>query len=159
MSGKDKFGGDSMNLKPELKCQIVPIDLGYLLIPENLLVEVTKFNGGATDDSVLWRNREVPLFKGNGEMDIQDGDKSSARIAILRTVLGEESLPFIAIKVSGIPHSIYVSDKLMEDEGNTEVGFLSACSVRIGSLMCLIPDLPKIEKSILNQSFHEEMAL
>ena len=142
-----------MSSKPALKCQIIPIDFGHLLVPENIFVEVIQHDVGEGNEEIIWRGRQVPLFECTDKESARDDAESLGRIAILRTVMGEMSLPFIAIKVSGISHSVYVSDELVKEDDDEEILFLSACSVRVGSLLCTIPDLPKMEKLMLEKRF------
>lgn len=131
-----------MNKKPALKCHIVPTEQGNILLPDDLLVDVMTVDEPIVDDYVEWRTRKVPVFIASAS----DQANLSDRVAIIKTLVSDQSLPFFAMKVSGIPHSIYVSEEMMSDEEGGQVTVIAARLVRVGHLLCVIPDLPKIER-------------
>lgn len=131
-----------MNKKPALKCHIVPTEQGNILLPDDLLVDVVTVDEPIIDHCVEWRTRKVPVFIAS----TLDQANLADRVAIIKTVVSDHSLPFFAIKVSGIPHSIYVSEEMMSDEEEGQVTVIAARLVRVGHLLCVIPDLPKIER-------------
>ncbi len=133
-----------MNHKPELKCHIVPTEQGNLLMPDALLVDVMNLDQSPVGEKVIWRGRKVPLLI-TSEIDKVS---LSDRVAIIKTIIAEQTLPFFALKVSGIPHSIYVGEEMMSDETDKKLTMVAARWVRVGNLSCVIPDFPRIERYI-----------
>ena len=133
-----------MNYKPELKCHIVPTEQGNLLMPDALLVDVVKLDQPPVGNHIIWRGRKVPLLVTSKIDNVSLSDC----VAIIKTIIADQSLPFFALKVSGIPYSIYVGEEMMSDERDKELTTVAARWVRVGNLSCVIPDFPKIERYI-----------
>ncbi len=130
--------------KPDLKCHIVPTEQGNLLMPDALLIDVMKLDQPPVGSRIIWRGRKVPLLV-TSEID---NVSLSDCVAIIKTIIADQTLPFFALKVSGIPHSIYVGEEMMSDEKDKKLTMVAARWVRVGNLSCVIPDFPKIERYI-----------
>lgn len=138
-----------MSMKSELKCQIIPVETGNLLIPECLVAEVVMLEGVDTQQSLFWRNRAVPIIPNN------NFNKLTTRVLIVKTVMGYQEIPFIAIPTDGIPHSVTIDSttlgKVAEDKQSCSI---AAGYGQVGSLDCVIIDLPKLERGMLNKLTH-----
>ena len=133
-----------MNYKPELKCHIVPTEQGNLLLPDALLVDVMNLDQSPIGGHIIWRGRKVPLLITSKIDNVSLSD----RVAIIKTIVADQTLPFFALKISGIPHSIYVGEEMMSDERDKKLTMVAARWVCVGNLSCFIPDFPKIEHYI-----------
>lgn len=131
-----------MNQKPELKCHIVPTEHGNILMPDDLLVDVLKVDVLPVNNQLTWRGRQVPLFIASAVDEVNLFD----RVAIIKTIVADQALPFFAVKVSGIPYSIYVGEEMMSNAKGEQKPAIGACLARVGNLLCVVPDLPKIER-------------
>lgn len=140
-----------MNAQSELKCQVIPVESGSLLVPENLVEEVVILEERDTQQEITWRSRTIPIVQNDSN------DKPTTRVVVLRSVMGYSGLPFIAIATDGIPHMVTVSADSLTYAPEAEVGktkcALAATYAHVGSLVCVIPDLPKLESRI-----HKKMA-
>lgn len=141
-----------MKQQPELKCHIVPTEQGNMLIPDDLLIDVINLDQLPVNHQVIWRGRKVPLCIASSDIDEVS---VPSRVAIIKTIMEDRTLPFFAIKVVGIPHSIYVSEEMMSDEETgKQIIAVAARLVRVGNLSCMIPDIPKIERYIQHRIQH-----
>lgn len=132
-----------MNSDTGLACWVVPMESGNMLVPDNLVVEVVMTEDTDTQQYIHWRNRQVPIFQNTLNTKI------TTRVAVLRTVMGYQDLPFVAVAVNGIPHALHISpDTLSEVDISEKPCNIAASYTCVGSLDCFIPDLPKIENSI-----------
>ncbi len=136
-----------MNTQSELLCQIIPVEIGNLLIPDQLVAEVVMLEDVDTQKSLVWRNRTVPIVSNT------NFNKLTTRVAIIKTVMGYKGMPFIAIPTDGIPHSLGISPTML---GEVSAGSKN-CSIaagygRVGSLDCVIVDLPKLESSMQKET-------
>ncbi len=129
-----------MSKEAGLACWIIPTEGGNLLVPDNLVAEVVVLEDSDTQQHISWRNRSVPIYQN------EINDKITTRVVVLRAVMGYQGLPFIAVAVDGIPHALQVTpDALSEVETPEAQCKVAASYTRVGSLDCVIPDLPKIE--------------
>lgn len=133
-----------------LKCHIIPLKAGNLLVPEHLVAEVITLERPSSegdDDRVAWRNRSVPILDNN------DNNEAATRVAVIKSVIGYQDLPYVAIATDGIPYPIVVDPESLSElsEEGQDCG-IAASYVRVGSLDCIVPDLPKVERLILKRS-------
>lgn len=133
-----------MSHQSKLLCYIIPIEAGNLLVPEHLVAEIVPLVGTDSEHKLVWRGRVVPIF--------QDSNKSklATRVAIIRTVMNYTGLPFIAIVMDGISHSLAVTPDLLSKSSKEDVKECSfaASYGTVGSLDCIIPDLPRVERIV-----------
>jgi len=133
--------------KLHLKCHIIPVKAGNLLVPAHLVAEIVTLEDSDSEKNVAWRNRSVPILDNNN-----DSSKVATRIAVIKSVMGYQGLPYIAIATDGIPYPIVVDpDSLNELSAEGKVCDIAASYVRVGSLDCIVPDLPKVERQILKR--------
>ncbi|MEE9303439.1 MAG: hypothetical protein V3U84_06605 [Thiotrichaceae bacterium] len=136
-----------MNTQAELRCQIIPVETGNLLIPEQLVAEVVTLEGADSQKNLSWRNRVVPIVPNT------DFNKLTTRVAIIKTIMGYEGMPFIAIPTDGIPHAVDInSSTLGEVLVENQNCSIAAGYGRVGSLNCVIIDLPKLESVMQKKS-------
>ncbi len=132
-----------MNTQSELLCQIIPVETGSLLIPDQLVAEVVILEDIDTQKSLVWRNRTVPIVPNTSL------NKLTTRVAIIKTVMGYKGMPFIAIPTDGIPHSLGINPTTLgEVPASNKNCSIAAGYGRVGSLDCVIIDLPKLESGM-----------
>ncbi len=136
-----------MSTEIELQCLIIPMEVGNLLVPESLVAEIVLLEDSDTQQSIYWRNRRVPIYRGDTI------SKLVTRVAVLRAVMGYSDLPFVAIAIDGIPYTLPITpDSLTELPPVDDDCQIAASYTRVGSLDCMIPDLPKVEQMVMKDS-------
>ena len=133
----------------DLKCHIIPVKAGNLLVPEHLIAEIVTLDDSDNEGNIAWRNRIVPIIDNN------DNSKVATRVVVIKSVMGYQRLPYIAIATDGIPYPIVVNPDLLSElelSAEDQVCDIAASYVRVGSLDCIVPDLPKVERQILKRS-------
>ncbi|MEJ2756735.1 MAG: chemotaxis protein CheW, partial [Gammaproteobacteria bacterium] len=101
--------------------------------------------------SLSWRSVTIPVisFEGLNNQPVE-GDMLRVPMAVINSFLGEDALPFYAIRITGIPRLVRVASADLEiDAGKT----LAAERVRvnIGENKAAIPDLDFIERKMLDK--------
>ncbi|WP_163836147.1 chemotaxis protein CheW [Spartinivicinus ruber] len=142
----------------QLSALLVPIQDKMLLVPNVTIAELINFEkpnaSGDTPDwhlgQLTWREQTIPVVSfeiANGEE--YRGDTSNARVAIVNGITGQRELPFYAIIVQGIPHSVKLTENeiVKQDENLGEVEMLA---VQASGEPAVIPNLDKLEKMILD---------
>lgn len=141
-----------------LKCAVLRLHEGNLIFPVSLLAELVT-NGEleasaikGMDGWLTWRSRKVPVISIEAIcMNNHDSPTSDSKYLILHTVSTYVGLPFIAIRVQG---GMQIVDLKEDNLRNDYSGNLQRCpyiarQVRISKLLCFIPDLPAIEKNLV----------
>ena len=146
-----------MSSQPNIKCAVLRLQQGNLILPLNLLAElVTVEQLDASDHPGIlgwlhWLNRPVPVVSLESLCMLGDGIvESSSNCVILHTVSDCDELPFIALQVQGGLQTVEIGEDTLRDDysGNTQRCPYVARQVRISQLVCLIPDLPALEASV-----------
>ncbi|MBK8453074.1 MAG: chemotaxis protein CheW [Thiofilum sp.] len=141
-----------------LKCAVLRLHEGNLIFPISLLAELVT-NGELEDSTtqglegwLTWRSRRVPVIALESLCKTQyDSSSTDSKYLILHTVSTYMGLPFIAIRVQG---GMQIVDLKEDNLRNDYSGNLQRCpyvarQVRISKLLCFIPDLPAIEKMLV----------
>ncbi len=152
-------------VRPVIKCAVLRLQQGSLIVPLNLLAELVTVE--QLEPSHLpgilgwlnWLNRPVPVVSLESLCMLGEGIvQSASNCLILHTVSDCEDLPFIALQVQGGLQTVEISEDTLRDDysGNTQRCPYVARQVRISQLVCLIPDLPALEASVAEilQSFN-----
>ena len=141
-----------------LKCAVLRLQDGNLIFPVSLLAELVT-NGKLEEDEghklegwLLWRSRRVPVIALETLCMEQQVNipASEGKYLILHTVSLCAGLPFIAIRVQGGMQIVDLKEDNLRDDysGNMQRCPYVARQVRISKLLCLIPDLPAIERTV-----------
>ena len=129
-----------------LLCQIIPVETGNLLIPECLVAETITLEEVDSQKDISWKNRTVPIVSNS------NFNKLTTRVSIIKTVMGYKEIPFIAIPTDGIPHTVSINPTTLIDVSEVKKDCTIAASYgRVGSLDCIIVDLPKIENAMVKE--------
>ncbi|HMT93355.1 chemotaxis protein CheW [uncultured Thiothrix sp.] len=144
--------------KPMIKCAVLRLQHGSLIVPFNLIAEMVTVDHLENSDMpgilgwLSWLNRPVPVVSLESLCLLGEGNiETASNCLILHTVSDCEDLPFIALQVQGGLQTVEISEDTLRDDysGNTQRCPYVARQVRISQLVCLIPDLPALEASVV----------
>lgn len=141
-----------------VRCMIVPLHGGALLIPNAALAEVISYSAPPEDVSdeapwlvgfAAWRGVDVPLvaFERSCGLD-EPGRNPRAQVAVLYGVSGDKACPYVGLRLQGIPRSMVVSpDRLNPHDTESAHPFVHT-ELTIGDTDVMLPDLPALEEAI-----------
>lgn len=139
---------------PPIKSVVIPLELGNLIIPNNLMVEM--INIEEQDKSQLinwlqWHGKRIPLISLESMCMMDQSIEANKHCVILNTLLENNEMDFVAIQSKGSPHTVEVIEETLRDDHkkNKQRCPYIASHVRVGNIPCMIPDLPAIETVIL----------
>ena len=147
-----------IELPREIRGVMVPVTDGRVLLPNATVAEVisyTKPEEIANAPAWLlgrlpWRGWRLPLFSFpmlTGRL--QDESRSNARVAVLKAIGGNASMPFIALLAQGFPRLTTITQELLiptSDENPHAPGVRAEVLVRDDR--AIIPDLDMIEDMV-----------
>jgi hypothetical protein len=139
---------------PSIKSLVIPITMGNLIVPNNLMAAMIHIDH--QDDIHLvnwleWHGRRIPLIAIESLCMLDNNYSAQKHCVILHTLLDNDELAFIAIEAKGSPHTLEVSEEALRDDHkkNKQRCPYIASHVRVGNIPCMVPDLPAIETVIL----------
>ena len=145
----------------EVRCVLLPIYSGQLLLPSVSITEVVGFQppsplkDASPPDWLLgtfkWRQRQIPLVSFDAMVSFAAAEVGHrARVAICNALVGEEKISHIAIMLSGIPRLIRITEEAVEPLGEPgDVGPMVLRQVRInGEEEAWIPNMDGLEEAI-----------
>ncbi|WP_020393569.1 chemotaxis protein CheW [Thiolinea disciformis] len=145
-------------VNPTIKCAVLRLQQGNLIVPLNLLAELVSEASLEPSEHpgilgwLNWLNRDVPVVSLESLCMMGEGTlETNSNYLILHTVSDSGDLPFIALQVQGGLQTAEIGvDTLRDDFSNNTVRRCPyvARQVRISQLVCLIPDLPALETSV-----------
>ena len=147
-----------IELPREIRGVMVPVTDGRVLLPNATVAEVISYtrpeeiaNAPAWLLGRLpWRGWRLPLFSFpmlTGRL--QDESRSNARVAVLKAIGGNASMPFIALLAQGFPRLTTITQELLiptSDENPHAPGVRAEVLVRDDR--AIIPDLDMIEDMV-----------
>lgn len=146
--------------KAEVRCVLLPLHAGQLLIPNRLMPEVIGYREpdeiprGAPDwllGIVVWRYFQVPLVSYDvllGASEQEVGNR--ARIVLCKTISDASTRPYTALLLQSIPRLVSVTEasiSAISDDGQQQHPLL-AHHVQINDQEAWIPDLDALERSL-----------
>ena len=139
---------------PNIKSLVVPLAMGNLIIPNNLMAAMIHLDQMDETDLVNWlewHGQRIPLITLESLCMLDNTHVMQKHCVILHSLLDDEKLRFIAIQTKGSPHTLDVSEEALRDDHkkNKQRCPYIASHVRVGNIPCMIPDLPAIETVIL----------
>ena len=140
----------------ELRGVLLPVGSRLLLLPNSAVAEVIGYQEpdvGASDHdwmlgTILWRGRRLPVISFEQAMGRQQSELGTqrARIAVLNTLSGNQSLPYIGVYTLGISRLARVTaENLSEDPEEETASPLVLESVKINGQPAWIPDMDELE--------------
>ncbi|CAA6821277.1 MAG: Unknown protein [uncultured Thiotrichaceae bacterium] len=138
-----------MSLLMDIQCHVLPIEQGNLLIPSSLVVDEIVVDVTSETHEFSWRNRTIKLVSYSEVRKAASEAKQPYRAVVLRSLSTVKELPFYALAIEGFSHSVTANQNnlVLSDQKTCEI---TTCAAKIGSLVCMIPDLPMIEQRVLS---------
>jgi chemosensory pili system protein ChpC len=144
----------------EMRGVLLPVGRRFLLLPNSAVAEVIGYREPEIDGPapewwlgwIEWRGLRVPVVSYGQVVGDQEEPSSSqrARIAILNTLNGNKSLPYIGIYTLGISRLARIAaDTLAEDDSEDSQSPLILESIVVNEFPAWIPDMDKLEEMVL----------
>ena len=144
-------------IKETVRSMLLPINGGKILLPNTVVAEVIGFSEPLQTEqsidfllgAISWRGVTVPLVSLEIAFGLDEPQPNPrAQIAIIYTINGNASMPYIAFHMQGIPHAVVVDDsKLMNVESSTASDFLQA-QFLLNDEAVLLPNITAIETAL-----------
>jgi len=153
-------------LPREIRCVLVPVGSLRLLLPNATIAEViTQSAPELVPNSpawllgrIAWRGWRVPLVSFTELAGVPEGDgELSVRVAVLKALGGNPTLPFIAVLTQGFPRLTTLNAELIiptSDGSELPPGVRAHVLVRDD--VAMIPDLEWVESELLSLLGDEE---
>lgn len=136
----------------------VPISKKQILLPNVTVAELIGYVTPKTREycpewligDMEWRNTIIPIVS----LEAYGGEEApntriGARIAVLNGVSNQRALPFWGIVTQGIPRLVKVEEESIIQKVDQPLAASEAMLVEINGDQAYIPDLDKIEKSLV----------
>lgn len=146
----------------DLRCVLVPVTGGDLLLPNAAIAEVANFS---TPDHIsdapawlagmiLWRGWQVPLIKysllaGLSEQE----DTGSTRLCVLKSLMGSERMPYIALLAQGFPRLTTIDESSLTEIEHTGPSTGIAGTAMLEDSKVIIPDLDELAQLAIHAAF------
>lgn len=149
----------AVNVTEEVRCLHIPIQNGYLLLPNTAVAEVAPLDEirdlpltGERPDwllgGVLWRTLLVPLVSYEALMGLPAARQDAgARMAVFNSISGKPGLPFFAVLSQGIPRLVRVNEANVMAGEETSAALVKGV-VKVNDETGLIPDLDALERRL-----------
>lgn len=131
---------------------------GMMLLPHATVAEIIPYSTAETVPHVpawfvgmlAWRGTRIPLvfFEGVCGDPVPESESKSRKIAILKTLGADPTMPFIAVVTQGIPHAIKISPDMLAEESHGALPPLILKHVLIKGQAAYIPDMDSLENTI-----------
>lgn len=131
---------------------------GMMLLPHATVAEVIPY--GAAEavphtpawfiGMLSWRGTKIPLvfFEGACGDPVPESESKQRKIAVLKTLRADPTMPFIAVVTQGIPHAIKISPEMLVEESHESVQPFILKHVQIKGQSAYIPDMDSLENTI-----------
>lgn len=98
---------------------------------------------------LTWRGTKIPLvvFEGACGDPMPEGTPKQRKIAVLKTLGADPTMPFIAVVMQGNPHTIQISPAMLAESYESEQPFILK-HVQIKGQSAYIPDMDSLENTI-----------
>lgn len=149
----------------EVRCVLLPIYSGQLLLPSASIAEVVGYrppnpieNADLPDwvmGTFSWRRRQIPLISFDAMVSFASSHVGHrARIAICYALGGDEKIQYVALMLRAIPRLIRIDEETIEVAGEIgDVGPMVLSQVRINGEEAWIPNLEALEEAV-REYFH-----
>lgn len=137
----------------------IPVENVTLLLPGTVVAEVVPYEeaeaaaGEAPEwflGTVPWREQRIPLVSIDGFMtgeSVPAGQR--ARIAVLKALSNQDSMPYFGIVTRQIPRLVAVYDEGIEPIEDAAAGLPGvAAEVLVNGEPAVVPDLDQIERAL-----------
>jgi len=137
----------------EIRCVLVPVTEAELLLPNAAVAEVASYSApepiAGTPDwmpgTVLWRGWQVPLIHFSVLAGLaEQEDPSSARLCVLKSLIGSERMPYFALLAQGFPRLTTVDHSSMTPMEGSDHAKGIAGRVLVEGNTAIVPDLDQL---------------
>lgn len=141
----------------EIRGVLIPVTGGRLLLPNATVAEVITYSQpNAVEQApdwmmgtIPWRGWSLPLFSFSILVgQAREESYTNARIAVLRSLGGDEKMPFLGLLAQGFPRLTTITPEVLipSEDGVDEPAV--RCQVVIRDDLAVVPDLHLIEGRI-----------
>jgi chemosensory pili system protein ChpC len=142
----------------KVRCLTLPVHGMTLMLPNTVIAEVAEYREPekATNmpDWMLgmfsWRGKSVPIIAFEKLLGHEESMLSvETRFIVCNTLNGNSRIPFIALRVEGIPHLVAVDNSMLERDvaiSQTEPAVLAY--LRLQGESVIVPNIDVIEKML-----------
>jgi chemosensory pili system protein ChpC len=152
-------GGTQRQRLETVHCLLLPLNQDIAVLPNAAVAEVTSYAepeplAEAPDwylGKLTWRDRRIPLISYESASGGEAADiNRNCRIAVLNTLNGNASLPYIAIVIRGLPSlQVIKPDTIKYEESNPGSRQSITATVNINGTEAIVPDIDDLETRIL----------
>ena len=142
-----------------IHCLMIPLSSDILLLPNAAIAEVVGYKNITmmvdTPSWFLgqlnWREQIVPVVSYEAAAGKEGGIKlnKASRVAILNTLNGNRTLPYIGLLTQGIPHLQVVHPQAVTPGESADNNGLIGERVLINGIAAVIPDMDALEERVL----------
>lgn len=131
---------------------------GTMLLPHATVAEVIPY--GAAEavphapawliGMLSWRGTQIPLifFEGACGEPLPNSAANQQKIAVLKTLGSDPSMPFIALVTQGIPRAIKIDPEMLAHEGQESIQPFILKHVQVKGQSAYIPNMDSLESTI-----------
>ena len=145
----------------DVKCLLLPITGGYLLVPNTLVAEIVVSQKVLPAENqaqwmagiVQWRDQELPLISYEALRGIEEAPRveKGSRYVVLHAINSEGRYAYYAVLIQGIPHLMLVTrNKINNDSAHSQTDQYVASYVDIEGTQAVIPDIDALEVLLHN---------
>ena len=147
-----------LNDTTTVRCLLIPIQGGQLLLPTTVIAEILTFNEleelfdppNGLLALINWRNQRIPLLSIENILSLPKPSRTTIllkqpRIIILYCLEPTQTTPFYALKAIDVPHTLMVTENTLTDpSANVSPGLVFKVKVKNRETAWL-PDLAYLE--------------
>ena len=142
-----------------LKCLLLPVSSGAILLPDSLVAEIVPAQrhrqDGASDEAwylgaVEWRGRMLPMISIEAMYDANVAAIAEKTSFVVLHRVNEEAgaEDYYAVHIDGIPHFHHVSEENLQSVKGPDRRFISH-EVVVDGANAMIPDLDAVEEKLI----------
>ncbi|HEB55313.1 MAG TPA: chemotaxis protein CheW [Gammaproteobacteria bacterium] len=151
---KNLSGGHGKDI---LHCLLIPLQEVRILLPNTAVAEVISYTTPESVENapdwmlgnIRWRDEKVPLLSFERLSGIGKQEHATRRIAVLNTLNGNPSVPYIALPIQSIPQLRLIQESSIVVTEKDELIDVVAASIDFLGESVLIPDLDALEQKLL----------
>lgn len=146
----------------EIRCVLVPVTGADLLLPNATIAEVAAYTApepisDAPDwmpGMILWRGWQVPLIQFSVLAALaRQENPSSARLCVIKSLIGSERMPYFALLAQGFPRLTTVDRAgLSEIDGSDQPAGVAGQAIVDGGT-AIVPDLDLLADLVARAAF------
>jgi len=146
----------------DLRCVLVPVTGADLLLPNAAIAEVADFSTPEPISDapswlagmILWRGWQVPLIKYSLLAGLSDQeDIGSTRLCVLKSLMGSERMPYVALLAQGFPRLTTIDDSSLTEIENTGSTTGIAGMAILEDSKVIVPDLDELAQLAIHAAF------